>query len=119
MLQNFKKHVSNIKKDFQEIELNSTDIKRVTRRDVENLMKIIDVAYGCCDFELELNFKNGTFLLDSTNFKGIKILDMDGKIPESVVLSYSDSLSKTDFTVPIKNIDGIYFSLVFVNEGEE
>lgn len=119
MLKNFRKHFSEIKENFNSMELNDNEVKRVTRKDIENLIRVVDAAKDCCEFEIELDFQTGIFLLDSQSFDDMKVLDMDGKNPESVVITYSDNLSKTDYTVPIRNISGVYCSLNFVNQGEE
>ena len=119
MLENFRKYFSGMKENFNNIDISRNDIRSVTRKDIENLMQVINSAKNCCDFEIELGLRNGMFFLDSQSFDDMRIIDMDGKHPESISITYSDDVSKTDYTVPIRNISSIYCNLVFVNQGEE
>ena len=119
MLENFRKYFSGMKENFNNIDIDENDIRNVTRKDIENLIQIINSAKNCCDFEIELGLQNGVFFVDSQSFDDMCIIDMNGKYPESISITYSDDVSKTDYTIPIRNVSSVYCNLTFINQGEE
>ena len=94
------------------------DSEPIDRKDLESLINIISVAKGC-EFRLTLLLEVGEFSVDSVNFKGIKILNVSKNEPERVVVSFTDTLSTTDVTIPLEHIVGASLDLHLSQYGED
>lgn len=105
-------------RSVEEAEPTPKSYEPVDKKDLEVLIDIINVAQGCY-FKLTLVFPIGDFTVESVNFKGIKIMPATKNDPERVIVSYTDTLSSTDVTIPLHNVIGASLDLHISQYGEE
>ena len=105
------KTLKQIEKEFNEDEKEPVDIK-----DLEGVIELINVAKEVnCSFTLKLLLEIGEFIVQSDNFKSIKLLKANKTQSERLVITHTNALITMDTTIEAKHIVGINFTLTFKN----
>lgn len=93
------------------------EAKPVDKKDIENVIKLVEVAQSVnCYFKICLSFSKDEFMVTSTFFKGIKLIN-NKKDGDKLLIQYNNTLYANDAYFDLDSIIHIHVVCQYQNGG--
>lgn len=106
-----------LRKNISQIEEEVIDEKPVTKKEIEDMIKLINAAHNVdAMFDLQLKLVIGDFNISSESYTGMKLLSKTKSDDDRLVISYKNALLSNDTVIDISNILHIILYIKFCDK---